>query len=82
MALAVAPEYKVILLGEYGVGKTTFLNHVQRITRHGVLDVSHSDNVECAIPVGPPEKQVTAKVIVKGNGGGGGSIEYSDFLTA
>ena len=54
------PEYKVILLGEYGVGKTTFLNQVQRITRH--VDIFEADHVECTIPVGPPEERVTAKV--------------------
>lgn len=78
MALGGSPEYRVILLGEYGVGKTTFLNQVQRITRNdSILEVTHSDYVECAIPMGSPNKQVTVKVTLKrllkgGRGGGGG----------
>ena len=67
MALGGSPEYRVILLGEYGVGKTTFLNQVQRITRNAsILESSHSDYVECAICVGPPNKQVAVKVPLKG----------------
>lgn len=55
----------MILLGEYGVGKTTFLNQVQSITRKdNALEVSHSDYAECTLRVGPSENQATAKVIL------------------
>ena len=36
-------SYKVILLGDFGVGKTTFVEHVQREMQSSVTDVKRAD---------------------------------------
>ena len=60
------PEYKIILLGELGVGKTTFFKRVRDGSDHGEYTCSRvaADSLTHTMRIGDAEVKVPAILII------------------